>query len=155
MGAHVVDMALQVGDAFFQGAQVFLVQLLKVAAAVVLERANRSHQHHGRGPQARLAALDINKLLGPQVSTKAGLGDHVVGQLERHFGGQHRVAAVGDIGKRAAVDEGRVVFQRLHQVGLERFAQQHRHGAMGVQIAGAHRLLGRGVANHDIAQAFF
>ena len=60
-----------------------------------------------------------------------------------------------DIGKRAAVDEGRVVFQGLYQVGLERFAQQHRHGAMGLEIACADGLLIAGIADHDIAQALF
>ena len=62
---------------------------------------------------------------------------------------------MGDIGKRAAVDKGGVVFQGLHQIGLERFAQQHCHRAVGIEVAGADWLLLAGVADHDIAQALF
>ena len=40
-----------------------------------------------------------------------------------------------DIGKRAAMHEGRVVFQRLHQVRLHRVLQQHRHRAIGLDVA--------------------
>ena len=51
------------------------------------------------------------------------------------------------------MDEGRVVLERLHQVGRQRVLEQHGHGAVRVQVAGRDRLLLAGVADHDIAQA--
>ena len=78
-----------------------------------------------------------------EVGAEAGFGHHVVGELERGRGREHRVAAVRDVGERAAVDEGRRALERLHQVGRERVLQQHRHGAVRLEVAGAHRLRSR------------
>jgi len=44
-----------------------------------------------------------------------------------------------DIGERAAVDEGGRTFERLHQVRRQRLLEQHGHGAVGLEVAGAHR----------------
>ena len=118
--------------------------VLDVDAAVVLQRADGGHDHHRVGLQARLAALDVEELLGAQVGAEAGLGHHVVGQLQRRLRGDDGVAAVGDVGERAAVDERRVVLQRLHQVRLERVLQQHGHRAVGLQVARAGSASGRG-----------
>ena len=52
------------------------------------------------GSQARLAALDVDELLGAEVGAEAGFRHHVVGELQRGFGGHHGVAAVRDIGER-------------------------------------------------------
>ena len=37
---------------------------------------------------------------------------------------------MGDVGKGAAVDQGRGVLQRLHQIGLDGVLEQRRHGAL-------------------------
>ena len=60
-----------------------------------------------------------------------------------------------DIGERAAVDECRVVFQRLHEIGGECILEQHRHCAMHLQIGSADRLLVFGVRDNDVAEALF
>jgi DNA-binding PucR family transcriptional regulator len=65
---------------------------------------------------------------------------------------EHRVAAVRDVGERAAVDEGRRAFQRLHEVRRDRVLEQRGHGAVAVQVAGAHRLALAGIADDDIAE---
>ena len=46
---------------------------------------------------------------------------------------------MGDVGERAAVDEGRVVLQRLDEVRLDRVGEQHGHRALGLEIAGGDR----------------
>ena len=81
------------------------------------------------GSRPGLAALDVEELLGPEVGAEAGLGHHVVGQLQRGARGDHGVAAMGDVGERPAMDEGRVALERLHEVGLDGVLEQHRHGA--------------------------
>ncbi len=105
------------------------------------------------GRKPALAALDVDELLRAEVGAEAGLGHDVVGELQRGLRGDDRVAAVGDVGERPAVDEGRVVLQRLHQVGRERVLEQHRHRPVHLQVARAHRLLVARVADHDVAEA--
>lgn len=56
------------------------------------------------------------------------------------------------LAKGPAMDQRRVVFQRLHQIGLQGIAQQHRHRAIGADIAGGHRLAVGVLADHDPAQ---
>ena len=124
---HVLDMALQVGHAGFQRLEVFLLEVVLLDAAMHLERADGGDQHHAVGRQAGLAALDVEELLGAEIGAEAGFGHHIVGELERGGGGEHRVAAMRDIGERAAMDEGGRAFQRLHQVGRQRVLQQRRH----------------------------
>ena len=57
-----------------------------------------------------------------------------------------------DVGERAAVHEGRRVLERLYEIGLERVFEQGRHGALGLELGGAHRAPVVGVAHHDLAQ---
>ena len=49
--------------------------------------------------------------------------------------------------------ERRRVFERLHEIGLERVLQQSRHGALGLELAGANGLAVVGVADHDLPEA--
>ena len=104
------------------------------------------------GLQAGLAALDVEELLGAEVGAEAGFGHHVVGELQRGRRRRHRVAAVRDVGERAAVDEGRRAFQRLHQVRRDRVLEQRGHRAVGLELPGAHRLAVAGVADDDVAE---
>ena len=89
------------------------------------------------GCEAGLAALDVEELLGAEIGAEAGFRHDVVGELQRRLGGEHRVAAVRDVGERAAVDEHGVVLQRLHQVRHQRVLEQHGHGAVALEVAGA------------------
>ena len=59
-----------------------------------------------------------------------------------------------DVGERPAVDEGRIVLQRLHQVRLHRLHQEHGHRAVGLEVARRHRALVAAVADDDVADAF-
>ena len=148
----VLHVAEQVGQAGLQGGQVLLAQLGLGAAAVVLQGPDGGHQHHRVGLQARQAALDIQKLLRAQVGAEAGLGDHVVPHLEGHPGGHDGVAAVGDVGEGAAVDEGGGALQGLDQVGLDGVLEQGGHGPLGLEIVGGNGSSGAGVGNHHAAQ---
>ncbi|CAI8364817.1 MAG: Uncharacterised protein [Rhodospirillaceae bacterium] len=59
---------------------------------------------------------------------------------------------MGDVGKRATVDEGWVVFQRLNQIGLHRLLQQHGHRAVSLDIAAVDGGAVAAVGDDDIAQ---
>ena len=108
--------------------------------------------HHGVGLDAGLAALDVHELLGPQVGAEAGLGDRILREPHRQLRGQHAVAAVGDVGEGPAVDEGRIAFQRLHEVRLEGVFQEHGHGAVGLQIGRGDRFAVAGIGDDDPPQ---
>ena len=119
---------------------------------MVLECAHGGDNHRRRGFQPGLAAFDVEEFLGTEVRTETGFSYHVVDQFQCSLGRDHRVAAVGDIGKGAAVDEGRIVFQRLHQIRCQLVFEQHGHCAMRLQVTRAQRLAVTGVTEHDVAE---
>ena len=58
---------------------------------------------------------------------------------------------MGDVGERPGVDKGRLPFQCLHQVRMQRVFHQHRHRAGHLQVFERDRLLARAVADDDAA----
>ena len=117
---HVLDVTAEVGAALLHRLDILGAEVFLRDAAIHLQGAHGGDDDRGSRLQARLAALDVEELLGAQVGAEAGFGDDIVGELQRRRGGDHRVAAMRDVGERAAMDEGRVVLQRLHQVRLHR-----------------------------------
>ena len=150
--AHVADVPLQICNAFFQRREVFLVDLLEIRAAVKFEGADGCDDHHRGRPQSGLAALDVDELFCAEVGAEARLRHHVVGQFQRRRGCKHRIAAVRDVGKRTAVNEGRVVFQGLHQVRFQSLLEQHRHRALSLEVPGEDGRQIPAVPDHDVAE---
>ena len=148
----VVDVALQIDEALLQRVEVFGGQFLHGHATVVLERAHGGHDDTGIRPQVGLAALDVEELLGAQIGPESGLGDDIIGQFQPGLGGNDGAAAVGDVGKGAAMHQRRIVFERLHEVGLDGVAQQHRHGTMHIELAGTQRHALPVHTENDVAQ---
>ena len=62
---------------------------------------------------------------------------------------------MGNVSKRAAVDERRCVFQCLHQIRLQRILQQCGHCAVCAQIPGINRIAVQIVCHQNLAQTFF
>ena len=60
---------------------------------------------------------------------------------------------MGDIGKRSAVHERRVVLQGLHEVWLKCIAEQRCHRALGVEFLYGDGVTFARVADHDIADS--
>ena len=119
---------------------------------MALEGTHSGHQHAGRGSDTGVAALDIQKLLCAQISTKACFSDGIVGQRKAQLGSQHAVAAVGDVGKGTAVDDGGVVFQRLYKVRVQRVLQQGGHGTGSTDLTGSDGLAVVGVGAYDLGK---
>ena len=67
----------------------------------------------------------------PRSAAKPCLGDGVVAQAHGRFRGLQGVAAVGNVGERAAVDEGGRALERLNKVGLDGVLQERSHRALG------------------------
>jgi hypothetical protein len=150
---QVVQVALDVGQAAAEGVEVLAAQVDQLHAAVELERAHRGHHHRAGRAQAGDAALDVDELLRTQVGAETGFGDDVVGQPQRRARGQHRVAAVRDVGEGPAVQQREVVLERLHEVGRQRVLQQHGHGAVHLEIGRRHRLAAARFSHDDARQA--
>ena len=118
-----------------------------------LQRPDGGHHHRRVGHKARRPALDIQKFFRTQIRAEAGLGDAVLPQVQGRPGGSHAVAAVGDVGKGAAVDDGGRALQRLHQIGQHGLLQKCRHGALGFQVMGGNGLSGSAVTHDHAAQS--
>ena len=149
----VPDMLQQVGQALLQSLEVLDAGLGLRHATVILQGADGGNEDDAARLQAGHAALDVEELLSTQVSAEAGLGDGVVGQVHGDLRRGDGVAAMGDVGERAAVDEGRSVLERLHEVRLQSVLQQGGHGALGVQITGGDGLLVVSIADDQAGQA--
>ena len=120
---------------------------------MVFQSSHGGHQDHCRGLQPRFAAFDVDEFFSAQVSAKTSFGDHIVGQFHGGGSGDHRVAAVRDVGKRAAMDKGQVVFQGLRDIGGQSVFEQSGHRAMRLQIAGKHWSALGVVSHNDATQA--
>ena len=68
-------------------------------------------------------AFDVQEFLRAQISAEARLRDCIIRQFQSHPRRGQTVAAMCDIGKRTAMNDGRNVFQRLHQVRFDRLFQ--------------------------------
>ena len=133
--AQVGDMPGQIGEAGLQRRKVLRGERVFGDAAVHFERSHRGDQHRRRWLQSRLSALDVEEFLRAEIGAKARLGDDVVSQLERRSGRHHRVAAVSDVGERAAMHERGRPFEGLHEIGPERALEQRRHRACRVEVS--------------------
>src|SRR5207253_9582342 len=80
--AHVVNVTVEIGDAGLERREILVPEIRDFDAAMKLQRADRSDNHPGRRLQARLAALDVDKLLRAQVRTETGFSDDIVGELQ-------------------------------------------------------------------------
>ena len=152
---QVFDVTLQVRAALPHRCDVFGGKVGLRHPAMHLERADRGDQHDGIRLEARHAALDVHELFRAQIGAEAGFGHDIVRQAQCGAGGDDRVAAVGDIGEGAAVNDRRVVLQRLDQVRQDRVFEQHGHRAVRLDVAAEHWAFVAAIADDDVAQPLF
>ncbi|CAI8390752.1 MAG: Uncharacterised protein [SAR116 cluster bacterium MED-G04] len=62
---------------------------------------------------------------------------------------------MGNVGERAAMNKGWVVFQGLHQIGLHRLLEQNGHRTISLDIAAIDRAAITAIGNDDIAKPLF
>ena len=148
-------MAAKIGAAFFHGLDILGAKVVFLHAAIHFHGAHGGDQHHTIGGKPGLAAFDIHEFLGAKIGPETGFRHHIIGQFQRGCGGNDRVAAMRDIGERAAMHEGGVVFERLHKVRLHGLLEQHGHGAIGLDVAAIDRRFVAAIGDDDIAKALF
>ena len=122
-----------------KGGQVGLAELGDLHAAVILQRANGGDEHRKVRNQPRLPAFDIQEFLRAQVRAEPGFGHRKIGEAQAELGGRDAVAAVRDVAERPAMDEGGIALERLNEVRLQAVTHNHRHRAVGLQVAGGNQ----------------
>ena len=125
---------------------------VEIAASVVAERLHRRDEHDRARLQSAEPADDVEELLHAHVRREPALGDDELAELERRPGRDERAVAVCDVRERAAVDEGGLPLDRLHEVRLQRLAQDHRHRPGRPDLLGSHRHPLGGAADRDRAE---
>ena len=148
-------MGVQVGKTFFQCGHVRVFQVRQGGASVHFQGARRGYDDDGGRVQSGLAALDVQEFFRAQVKGEPGFRDGIVPKVEGHFGGQHGVAAVGDVGERASVQEAGHPFHGLDQVGHQGVFQQGHDGAGDAEFPGEYGLVVRRETDHDAVDAVF
>ena len=149
-------MLLEIWQPALERAEVFGAEILLVAAAVHLERADGRDDHRGLRLQPAGAALDVEEFLGAETGAETGLRHDDVGQGERRACCKNAIAAVRDVAERARVNKCGSALEGLDEIGADRVLEKQRHRARRAELAGSHgttRGAGRR-ANDDSREPF-
>ena len=109
-------------------------------AAVPLQRPGRGDENGGVRRQPTRTADDVDELLEAEIAAEAAFGNDVVRELQADEIGDERAVAVRDVRKGPSVDERRLAFERLHEIGLEGVLEQNGHRARNLELLGRHRV---------------
>ena len=83
----------------------------------MIAQCGQGGDQNGSGrSESGLTAFDIAEFFRTEIRAESGFGHNIVGEFQGGLGGDHRVAAMGDVGKGAAMDDRWIVFHSLHQV---------------------------------------
>ena len=96
--------------------------------------------------------LMSKNFLGAEIGAEARLGDDVIGEFERRSRRHEGIAAMGDVGERAAMHERGRALQGLHEIGPQRVLKQRGHRARGVEVGCGDRPPVPARADHHPAQ---
>ena len=110
----VGDVTIEVGQPFLECLEIFLSQIFSSDTTVEFQCADSGNEHRCRRANTSRTALDVDKLLRTQVSTKARFGNHIVSQSKTCCCCDNAVTTVRDVGKRSAMNEGRCALKGLH-----------------------------------------
>jgi len=109
---------------------------------VHLEGTNGSDNDGAVGLEARSAALDVEELLATNISTEASLGDTetvLTNEPQRHLVSNDRAVTMGNVGKRASMDEHGGALEGLHQSGLDGVLHEDSGSASNTEIVASKR----------------
>ena len=103
----VFQMNFQIGKSSAERFGIFFAEFVLVNAAVHFQSPYRGDENDGSRFQPACAAFDVKEFFRAQIGAEPGFGYDIIGQPQRCFGRNQTVAAVGDVGKGAAVYQRR------------------------------------------------
>ena len=112
-------MFSKVCHAFFECFDIFRSKLRFSQSAVHFESADCCHDNDCIRSEACKAAFDVEEFFSTEVSTEACFSYGIISHFQSVFCSHYAVAAVSDIGKRTAVNEGRRTFERLYEIRFD------------------------------------
>ena len=148
----VLNMLLKVDNTFLQCFKIWYGCLCLRNATVVFQGTNCSNQDNSIRFQTSHTTFDIEEFLSTEISTKTGFCYNDICHLKCKLCCTHTIAAMSDIGKWSAVDDGRCMFQGLDQIRLQRILQECCHSTNRIQISGCNRFAGTVVSNNNLCQ---
>ena len=119
------------------------------------QRPDSRNDDDCRGREPCHTALDVEEFLRTEVCAEARLGYRIVTHLERKLGRYDRIAAVGDICKRPAVNECGRSLESLNEVRLYRILKQRRHCTRRLKVARGYWLIVVGIADYYRGEPLF
>ena len=140
----------KIGKAFLQGFDVFFLEVLLIDAAVHLEGPDGSDDDDGIGFDPGETALDVHELFSAEVGTETGFRNGDVAHLHGQFRGDDGVAAVGDVGKGTAVNEGRRMFDGLDQVRFDGIFHEDGHSPFDTELTGRNQISVQVISYGDV-----
>ena len=146
-------MAVEVLATFHKALHVGLLDALNRYTAVHLQSLCGGNDDSKLGLQTALAAFDVEELLGTEVSTEAGFCHYIVTVGHGHACGDDGVAAMGYVGERATMHEGRGLLGSLHQVWLDGVQKEHCDSSVHTHVLHTERRVVHLDAQNDVANA--
>ena len=117
-------MLIEVPVTSLHASYIWLLDIFLSYATMHLQCLESYHEHSEVWLQTSLAALDVVELLCTEVGTESSLCNGIVAILQSGSSSHHGVTAMGDVGKRTAVNEGRSALCGLNQVWLQGIEEQ-------------------------------
>ena len=115
----VLHVLVEVPVTSFHSCNVRLLDIFLSHATVHLQCLESNNKNGKVWLQTGLAALDVVELLSTEVSTESSLCNSVVAIFEGSCSSHDRVATMGNVSERSAVNEGRSALSSLNQVWLQ------------------------------------
>jgi hypothetical protein len=126
---------------------------LFVHASVHLQCLCSSHQNGEFWRDARLSALNVEELFSTQIGTETCLRDGIIAEGHGHFGSQHAVATMCNVGKRTAMDECGRVLDGLNHIGMDGIVQDGDDSSTNAKILNRERLALKRYAQQHVINA--
>ena len=152
--AHIFDMFLQIGKAFFQCFQIFRLEIFLVYSPMHLKCPDGGNNDDGIWLDTGKTAFDIHELFRAQIGTESGFRYRDFSHFESQLGSDYGIASMGNIGKGTAVNQGRCIFRRLDNIGFDGIFHENSHSPFYTELTGPDRIAIKVIGNDDISHPF-
>ena len=129
------------------------LNVFQSCSSVHLEAVESGNENCEVRLEAALAALDVEEFLCSEVSSESGFSYDVVTAAHGCLCRDDRIASMGDVCERTAMDECRSTLGCLDEIGLEGGLEQDENGSRDSHVLNLERGAVAGVAEKDVVDA--